>query len=424
MFTNILFWLLISLSPATSFQYKLSLLHSRYRVLKNSINEESITTIGRRSNINSTITHENKRIETWTETFNQAFDLLNMKSSSLNLVLLCESIDNSEPRSRYSTLLKFKRRRVLEDLLRSDRNSYIESVKFLGSKIPREDLPNVQDIPVSSSKAIPLVSEDLIADCVLPNQTFTESILDSLLLSIFRGLVQKEIQWKSEVPGILGLLEEGRHFMLSANGTAENQHTFVRNTLAGLMTPVLPPFYRIFMSGIVPSTARGDPKWLVNATESLVNNLPKFIQTKLNPGKQLGPWFYAPYLTSFVTPTFLSFLVGPSKPNRRKDGQLGGLLVQKCKFLQESGCKGLCLHQCKLPAQQFFANELGLQLTVSPNFETQECQWSWGETPLVAELDPSFPSGCLVGCPTRGLAKKFDSGESKSGLLLSSCNSS
>ena len=30
------------------------------------------------------------------------------------------------------------------------------------------------------------------------------------------------------------------------------QHTMVKYTLGGLMTPVLPPFYRIFMSGIVP----------------------------------------------------------------------------------------------------------------------------------------------------------------------------
>eukprot|EP01083_Nonionella_stella_P060171 157271_1 len=102
-------------------------------------------------------------------------------------------------------------------------------------------------------------------------------------------------------------------------------------------------------------------------------------------GKQIGPWFYAPWLTTIVTPTFFGFLVGPSRPNRRKDGERGGLVVEKCKFLQESGCKGICLHQCKLPAQQFFGEELGLELTVSPNFATQECQWSFGETPLSPE---------------------------------------
>jgi hypothetical protein len=51
--------------------------------------------------------------------------------------------------------------------------------------------------------------------------------------------------------------------MLSKEGTETNQHIFVKNTLSGLMTPFLPPFYRIFMSGIVPSFENGDPEWLV-----------------------------------------------------------------------------------------------------------------------------------------------------------------
>ena len=35
-----------------------------------------------------------------------------------------------------------------------------------------------------------------------------------------------------------------------------------RATLAHLMTPALPPFYRLFMGGLVPSPERGDPQWL------------------------------------------------------------------------------------------------------------------------------------------------------------------
>jgi beta-carotene isomerase len=212
----------------------------------------------------------------------------------------------------------------------------------------------------------------------LEDMEYNDSILDKLLLNVFRKLVvQNTGGITSDKPGIEGLLEQGRAYLLQPGQTDENQHKMVRDTLAGLMTPVLPPFYRIFMSGIVPK-----------------------LGTDLD-GKQFGPWFYAPFLTSFVTPTFFGFLVGPSYPNRRKDGHLGGLVVEKCKFLQESGCKGLCLHQCKLPAQQFFKNELGLALTVSPNFVTQECQWSFGEEPLLPSDDPSFPKGCLVGCESR-----------------------
>ena len=83
--------------------------------------------------------------------------------------------------------------------------------------------------------------------------------------------------------------------------------------------------------------------------------------------------------------------VGPSRPNRRIDGALGGLVVEKCKFLQESGCKGMCMNICKLPAEQFFDKHLGLPLTVTPNFETQV---------LPTTKDLNFESRALHPMPT------------------------
>jgi hypothetical protein len=279
--------------------------------------------------------------------------------------------------------LKFQRYEYLAKLMQKNYDAYVATASFLSpSRIPRRELPNLQDVPIDKTVASAIsIGNDggsLVADCELNDMKYDESLLDKILLSIFRKLVTQNTGGvTSDKEGIDGLVEQGRSFMLQPGQTPEAQHKMVSDTLGGLMTPVLPPFYRIFMSGIVPN-----------------------LGTDFD-GKQFGPWFYAPFLTSFVTPTFFGFLVGPSYPNRRKDGQLGGLVVEKCKFLQESGCKGLCLHQCKLPAQQFFQQELGLPLTVSPNFVTQECQWSFGETPLPPSEDPSFPKGCLVGCESR-----------------------
>jgi Beta-carotene isomerase D27-like, C-terminal len=285
--------------------------------------------------------------------------------------------------------LKYARYELLAKLMRSDYSSYVATAIYLSpSRIPRCELPNVQDIPYhqntngatasASSAMLDERGQPLVPDCTLSNMAYQENLLDQLLLSIFRKLVTQHTGGvTSKIPGILGLLEQGRTFMLQPNQTAEAQHTMVQNTLSGLMTPVLPPFYRIFMAGMVPSAV------------------------PVIGGRQFGPWFYAPFLTALVTPTFFGFLVGPSRPNRRQDGQHGGLVVEKCKFLQESGCKGLCLHQCKLPAQQFFADTLGVPLTVTPNFVTQECQWSFGQVPVPVADDPSFPKGCLTGCASR-----------------------
>ncbi len=267
---------------------------------------------------------------------------------------------------------KFARYQLLTKLMIQDYEAYVATASFLSpSRIPRMDLPNVQEVPFTTQNEENVSKKDvvmddktgmtLVQDCELEDMVYKESLLDQILLRIFRNLVVKYTDGVgvSDKPSIEGLLEQGRKYMLKPDQTPEAQHTMVKNTLGGLMTPVLPPFYRIFMTGIVPSNFDWIPEdWR---------------------GKQIGPWFYAPYLTSIVTPTFFGFLVGPSYPNRRMDGQRGGLVVEKCKFLQQSGCKGLCLHQCKIPAQEFFSDTLGLDLTVKPNFETQECQWSFGE---------------------------------------------
>lgn len=334
-----------------------------------------------------------------------AFKYVSMDTSSSSvsaeeIVKLCDIIDDEISRiqsaSSSSIVLdqlqlrkqsyELARYHLLTKLMQKDYSAYIATASFLSpSRIDRLSLPNVQDVPLND--IMPSMEtdgsngggDDLVDDCSLDAMKYNDSILDQILLKIFRNLVVKNTNGvTSTKEGIDGLVDQGRTFMLQPNQTPEAQHKMVYDTLGDLMTPALPPFYRIFMSGIVPKVG----------IESL-------------DGKQFGPWFYAPWLTTIVTPTFFGFLVGPSRPNRRKDGQRGGLVVEKCKFLQESNCKGICLHQCKLPAQQFFKEELGLDLTVSPNFATQECQWSFGEKPLPPKEDPSFPNGCIVGCGSR-----------------------
>ena len=62
--------------------------------------------------------------------------------------------------------------------------------------------------------------------------------------------------------------------------------------------------------------------------------------------------------------------------------------------------------RCKLPAQELFS-ELGLPLRVSPNFETQECQWSFGEAAPHPADDPTWPKGCVQGCTSREAMKEL-----------------
>lgn len=261
-------------------------------------------------------------------------------STAENIVKISDSID-LEDDAVSSFILRFRRKLMLSDILKSDRNAYLATAKFMTNRIPREEFPNLQNVPLPDSRWALSVENgtELVDDCILPKVSYQESLLDKFLLNIFRKLVQREIKFVSKKDGILGLLEEGRYFKLSPEGQINdsvNQHQFVKSVLGGLLTPILPPFYRIFMAGIIPSAERGDPQWLVDGTETLLSKIPSIwsFKKELVPGKQIGPWFYAPLLTSAITPVFMNFLLGPCRINRRKDGKLGGMVVEKCKFLQ------------------------------------------------------------------------------------------
>ena len=374
-------------------------------------------------NANEVLANLSSELQELSACFTLAYNYVTKPNNDVSvedIVRSCDAIDNiittsSSPSSHDETKLlteklmlrkrvhEYGRYQLLIKLMKVDYHAYVTTAEFLSpNRVLREELPNIQDVMYNDSSAKAAAADNvviasssstsspssnviiggagvpLVPDCELQDLSYTDSPLDKLLLYIFRTFVAEYtgLSRQDDIPGIKGLLAQGREYMTLGTQPTD-QHDMVKNTLGKLMTPILPPFYRIFMSGIIPK-----------------------IGTKYD-GKQLGPWPYAPYLTSIVTPMFFGFLVGPSRPNRRKDGNRGGLIVEKCKFLQESKCKGLCLHQCKLPAQEFFAGTLGLELSVVPNFVTQECQWSFGERPLPVEEDVTFPRGCLVGCESR-----------------------
>ena len=364
------------------------------------------------------------------------FGLAKLEASPLHILTVHDAVlsyaqtDDSLFASAAEFLCKSRRDQLLVELLRVDRPAYIETASFLN--IPRLELPNLQGVRVRDAPAAeppPAAApgeDELVPDCALDDLAMGENLLEAVLLKVTRDIYADQcgiVTRRYEDPGITGLIDEMRQFMLSPVGRpAEKQQEVLLATLLVLMTPVLPPFYRIFMGGLVPSLERGDPAWLVDGAQRLARALPFNLGAKLTPGRQLGPLPYAPLLTALVSPYAFGFLVGPARVNRRSDGGLGGLVVEKCKFLQESNCKGMCLNSCKQPAQDLFSS-LGLPLRVSPNFETQECQWSFGEVAPPAAEDPTWPKGCIVGCESRELMKEpiqpADGGKPR--VMVSSC---
>eukprot|EP00878_Enallax_costatus_P007865 GHUV01008230.1.p1 GENE.GHUV01008230.1~~GHUV01008230.1.p1 ORF type:complete len:294 (+),score=80.49 GHUV01008230.1:154-1035(+) len=70
--------------------------------------------------------------------------------------------------------------------------------------------------------------------------------------------------------------------------------------------------------------------------------------------------------------------------------------IKKCRYLENSGCVGLCTNMCKIPTQSFFTNDFGMPLTMNPNFEDLSCDMVFGQAPPPLEQDPVYTQACFV----------------------------
>lgn len=91
--------------------------------------------------------------------------------------------------------------------------------------------------------------------------------------------------------------------------------------------------------------------------------------------------------------------------------------IKKCRYLQESGCVGLCTNLCKRPTEAFFADAFGLPLTMEPDFETLECTMRFGQVAPPIEEDavynqPCFSAVCSMASPS-GPCPKIDTDRAK-----------
>lgn len=125
--------------------------------------------------------------------------------------------------------------------------------------------------------------------------------------------------------------------------------------------------------------------------------------------------------SAFMTGPMFSWLVGPleifqhraedtveARRDREGEGNAeeyvpplisSGLQIQKCRYLEVSGCSAQCINLCKRPTQDFFREEFGLPVYLKPNFEDGSCQLIFGQLPPPDELDPALVQGCLSRCP-------------------------
>jgi len=105
-----------------------------------------------------------------------------------------------------------------------------------------------------------------------------------------------------------------------------------------------------------------------------------------------------------ATTQHYEWLVGPCEVKEVEVNgvmQKSGVLIKKCRYLENSNCVGLCVNMCKVPTEDFFTNSLGLPVTMTPNFEDMSCEMIFGKAPLPIEEDPALQQPCFASlCPT------------------------
>ncbi|CAI9093366.1 OLC1v1028852C1 [Oldenlandia corymbosa var. corymbosa] len=115
--------------------------------------------------------------------------------------------------------------------------------------------------------------------------------------------------------------------------------------------------------------------------------------------KLFPPTKWAAEFNAALTVPFFHWLVGPSEVVEVEVNgvkQRSGVHIKKCRYLENSGCVGMCVNMCKIPTQDFFTNEFGLPLTMNPNFEDMSCEMVYGQVPPSFEDDPVSKQPCFA----------------------------
>uniref|UniRef100_A0A452XVJ2 Beta-carotene isomerase D27-like C-terminal domain-containing protein n=2 Tax=Triticinae TaxID=1648030 RepID=A0A452XVJ2_AEGTS len=92
------------------------------------------------------------------------------------------------------------------------------------------------------------------------------------------------------------------------------------------------------------------------------------------------------------------------------------VFVEKCKYLEESKCLGICINTCKLPTQTFFKDHMGVDLYMEPNFEDYSCQFNFGVPPPPIDTDKALKEPCLDICTNARRRRELGSSGGPDGL--------
>lgn len=211
--------------------------------------------------------------------------------------------------------------------------------------------------------------------------------MDSLLMSLFRAKLSEQLN----KPGNSIRIEDSRRAADDFEGIIE-------------------------LTSIMNSRYNNRTEIQEIARDVLVSLFPPFILHRY------PSWFARPFpmfsarMCAWATVVGGTWLMGECEVNDVPElgidgGRYQGVLVKRCRFLEESQCASICVNSCKVPTQTFFRQNMGLPLTMTPDYDTGECQFAFGKIPTEEEEKEAKSTPCLLRCPSGGSMKSWHNGE-------------
>jgi hypothetical protein len=192
--------------------------------------------------------------------------------------------------------------------------------------------------------------------------SYQDNFVDRLFIRLFSRKMANVVGKHPHRSGYEGFVDLSKQMMQGRN--AEEQQALVTRVLKSLVpTPIL---------------------WLIRTLFS-----PTQLVCELNAwfATQLFEWLVGPCEVTEVT------VMGVDGTPR---SQKSGVHIQKCRYLEQSRCVGMCINLCKLPTQAFFTQDFGIPLTMTPNFADFSCEMVFGEVPPPLETEAVYTAPCLV----------------------------
>mmetsp|Transcript_6418 Transcript_6418/g.8709 ORF Transcript_6418/g.8709 Transcript_6418/m.8709 type:complete len:288 (+) Transcript_6418:63-926(+) len=198
----------------------------------------------------------------------------------------------------------------------------------------------------------------------LQTECYNDTFMDLIWIKLFGSKIAQAVKIEKEVHSYSELVEVSKHIL--SVGNAQEQRNCVKTVLMSLMPPFVRKGFKLFFP---------DSQWACE-------------------------------INAAITPAFFGWLVGRSsciageveRSNSSKKTWKSTVQIERCRYLEQSQCKGLCTNLCKFPTQDFFTDDLGMPLYMEPNFEDLSCKMVFGQKPLPIDQDPVVQEGCFDQC--------------------------